>query len=124
MIVVHKAEALSHSQDFLNPHPPSCPSHILEHVQKVQSVLMALRIIEIWNLEGSRMQYLKLENDIEDDISQVDLRYPMCNDQSEKGSLFVFCLFLLCCCIICVFLTNEQHSQDQQAKQQLFVFLF
>ena len=48
---------------------------------------MALRISEIWNLEGSRMQYLKLEFDIEDEISQVGLRYPICNDQSEKGSL-------------------------------------
>ena len=48
---------------------------------------MALRISEIWNLEGSRMQYLKLEFDIEDEISQVGLRYPICNNQSEKGSL-------------------------------------
>ena len=87
MIVVHKAGALSHSQDFLNPHPPSCPSHIFEHLHKVQSVLMSLRIGEIWNLEGFRMPYLKLEFDIEDEMSQVGLRYPICNDQSEKGSL-------------------------------------
>ena len=86
MIVVHKAGALSHSQDFLNPHPPSCPSRIFEHLHKVQSVRMSLRIREIWNFEGFRMRYLKLEIDIEDEISQVGLRYPICNDQSEKGS--------------------------------------
>ena len=92
--------------------PPSCPSHILEHVQKVQSVLMALRISEIWNLEGSRMQYLKLEFDIEDEISQVGLRYPICNDQSEKGSLPLTtstgdqlnsCLLFICFLLVFVF---------------------
>ena len=67
--------------------PPSCPSHIFEHLHKVQSVLMSLRKREIWNLEKFRMRYLQLEFDIEDEISQVGLRYPICNDQSEKGSL-------------------------------------
>ena len=66
--------------------PPSCPSHIFEHLHKVQSVLMSLRIREILNLEGFRTRYLKLEFDIEDEMSQVGLRYPICNDQSEKGS--------------------------------------
>ena len=75
MIVVHKAGALSHSQDFLNPHPPilsltylrtSTQSSISPHVAPYKS-----------NLELRRMRYLKLELDIEDEISQVGLRKPV-----------------------------------------------
>ena len=142
MIVVHKAGALSHSQDFLNPHPPIFFLTYLRIFTQNLHVAPYKR-----NLELRRLQ---------DAISQVGIRYRRWNissgssishlqwsirkrklapgpDNQYKGStavycLFVFCLFLclflLCCCIICAFLTNEQHRQDQQGKQQLFVFLF
>ena len=64
MIVVHKAGALSHSQDFLNSHPPimsltylrtSTQSSISPHVAPYK-----------WNLELRRLQ---------DAISQVVIRY-------------------------------------------------
>ena len=79
--------------------PPSCPSHIFEHLHKVQSVHMSLHTREIWNFG---MRYLKLEFDIEDEISQVGLRYPICNDQSDnqyRGStqqLSIVYLFFAC----------------------------
>ena len=106
--------------------PPSCPSHIFEHLHKVQSVLMSLRISEIWNLEGFRMQYLKLEFDIEDEISQVGLRYPICNDQSEKGSLPLTtstgdqlnsCLLFICFLLVPFMLLHYLCISDQWAAQ-------
>ena len=126
MIVVHKAGALSHSQDFLNPHPPIWSLTYLR--TSTQSSISPNGAPNKWNLELRRLQ---------DAISQVGIRYRRWDissgssishlqwsirkrkftpDNRYKGStavycLFVFCLFLclffLCCGIFCAFLTDE-----------------
>ena len=64
MIVVHKAGALSHSQDFLNPHPPILSLTYPRTCTK--SSISPNGAPNNWNLELGRLQ---------DAISQVGKRY-------------------------------------------------
>ena len=103
MIVVHKAGALSHSQDFLNPHPPILSLTYLRIFTQNSHVAPYKR-----NLELRRLQ---------DAISQVGIRYRRWNissgssishlqwsirkrklapgpDNRYKGSTAVYCLFV------------------------------